>query len=129
VFVSLPSFASFARYACVGVLNTLAHWVVFLALVYEAGTPQGIANLVAFLVAVSISYVVNAAWTFNAPRSRKGYLCYLGFMGLLALGIGWLGQWLAAPPLATACVFSAVSLVVGYAYARRVAFKTGATPC
>jgi putative flippase GtrA len=125
----LPSFASFARYACVGVLNTLAHWVVFLALVYEAGVSQGIANLVAFVVAVSISYGVNATWTFNAPRSRTGYFSYLGFMGLLALGIGCAGQWLAAPPLFTASLFSAVSLVVGYAYARKVVFKKEVAPC
>lgn len=127
--MSSSTLASFARYALVGVLNTLAHWAVFLALVYEAGISQGTSNLVAFLLAVSISYLINASWTFKAPRSRGRYLCYVGFMGLLALTVGWVGQRFATPPLLTVGVFSAVSLVLGYAYARGVAFRKGAAPC
>ncbi|WP_263260222.1 GtrA family protein [Pseudomonas sp. RIT-PI-S] len=113
------------RYACVGVMNTLVHTCVFLWLVYEAGLRQAPANLAAFVLAVTFSYCANARWTFRAAASLRRYLLFSSFMALLALATGAVAQALAWAPLLTLCLFSALSLMLGYAYPRGVVFKPG----
>jgi putative flippase GtrA len=53
----------------VGLGNTVVHALLFLALVYQGYLGQASANVVAFLVAVSFSYAMNARWTFRTQRS------------------------------------------------------------
>jgi hypothetical protein len=48
---------------------------------------------------------------------------YAGFMGALALGVGWAADRARLHPLVTLVGFSAVSLVCGYVYSRFVVFK------
>ncbi|MBU9808785.1 GtrA family protein, partial [Rahnella sp. SL6] len=68
----------FTRYSSVGVINTLIHWLVFAGL-YACGTRQSLANILAFAVAVTFSFFVNARWTFKAEATTRRYMFYVLF--------------------------------------------------
>jgi putative flippase GtrA len=119
----------FFRYACIGVINTAIHACVFAVLLEAASLGQAPANLLGFLAAVSFSYYANARWTFRAPVSLNRYLLFTAFMAALAFASGQLGQWLRWPAPLTFCLFSGVSLSLGFVFARQVAFKEGASRC
>ncbi|PVZ11354.1 MULTISPECIES: GtrA family protein [unclassified Pseudomonas] len=121
--------SSFLRYACVGVANTLLHASAFFALVYLAQAGQALANTVAFLFAATFSYLANSIYTFDAPRSRRGYLLFVGFMGGLAWGTGYLAQGAQWAPLITLVVFSLLSLCLGYGFSRFVIFRARGNAC
>lgn len=110
------------RYSLTGGLNTLVHWCVF-ALVLLMDTPQAIANLVAFLVAVTVSFFVNARWTFKAQPSLRRYLTMVVAMGALSYFIGGIADILGLHPLVTLVTFSLISLVAGFLVARFVVFR------
>lgn len=110
-------------YALVGVLNTASHWLVFLLLHLGAGASQAFSNLAGFLVAASLSYFSNAAFTFAVPPSGARYLLFLVGMGSLSLLLGALADRLQLRPWLTLVGFSGVSLVVGYWYSRAVVFR------
>ncbi|WP_343463826.1 GtrA family protein [Pantoea sp.] len=112
----------FARYASVGVINTLIHWMVFTVL-YTAGQTQAISNFAAFCLAVTFSFFANAKWTFSAEATAMRYLLYLIFMGAMASGVGLYADRNNANPVITLIVFSAISLVCGFIYSRFVVFK------
>lgn len=113
----------FAKYFSVGVLNTAVHWLVFTACLYGFHIRQASANLIAFCVAVSLSYYLNARFTFRAPATTMRYVLFVGFMGLLSFTIGWIADFTALPPLLTLITFSAVSLICGFFYSKLVVFR------
>jgi len=115
-------FCLFQKYASVGVLNTLLHWGIFYAL-YQLGATQGIANVLAFLAAVSFSFVVNSRYTFQSGMTGARYLLYIGFMGTMALVLGRLADWMHLPAVITLITFSGFSLIAGFLYARYMVFR------
>lgn len=92
------------RFAMVGLVNTAIDLLVFGALVAMA-TPALLANLGAWLVAVSFSYVANARWSFErnpALRTPVSVLRFMALGALISLGVssgaiailaGWIGLW------------------------------------
>jgi putative flippase GtrA len=112
-----------ARYCLVGGVNTGFHALIFLICHSLWGMTQTSSNLAGFLAAVSLSFFLNARFTFDSYRSWRRYWLYCAFMGIVSLGIGALGDRLSWAPLVTLVVFSAVSLVLGYTFARHVVFK------
>ena len=70
----------FLRYAVTGGLNTAVHWMIFALLVW-LGNPQSISNLCAFPVAVTLSFFLNAQWTFKTRTSIKRYVVMVLTMG------------------------------------------------
>jgi putative flippase GtrA len=62
------------RFATVGILSTLAHVAVGLALAEGAGLPAFWANFAAFGGAVLVSYFGNLAWTFGLGDERLARL-------------------------------------------------------
>lgn len=119
---STPLGRVFLRYASVGVLNTLVHWGVFF-LLYQLGASQAVSNAGAFLVAVTLSFVLNAVFTFAAKATGARYLCFVTFMGALGLATGGAADRFALHPLVTLMVFSSLSLVLGFAYSRWFVFR------
>lgn len=115
-------FRLFQKYASVGVLNTLLHWGIFYVL-YQLGATQGMANVQAFLAAVSFSFVVNSRYTFRAGITGARYLLYTGFMGTMAFVLGRLADWIHLPAVITLIAFSGFSLIVGFLYARYMVFR------
>lgn len=114
----------FPRYLSVGVLNTLIHWAVFTALLTLTSASQAPANLVAFGVAVSFSFVMNSRFTFKAKATKGRYIAFVVFMGVLSLLTGWMADQLNLPPLMTLVGFSAISLLCGFFYSRYVVFRS-----
>ncbi|MBV7404096.1 GtrA family protein [Enterobacter sp. ENT03] len=113
----------FAKYASVGILNTLIHWVVFSVCIYALHTGQALANFGGFVVAVSFSFFANARFTFKSSTTTMRYMLYVGFMGTLSAAIGWEADRFGMAPLLTLVVFSAISLICGFIYSKFIVFR------
>lgn len=113
----------FSRYATVGVVNTILHWVVFAACFYVLGTTQALANFSGFVFAVSFSFFANARFTFNTSTTTMRYMLYVGFMGSLSATVGWAADKCFLPPVVTLVAFSAISLVCGFIYSKYIVFR------
>lgn len=115
----------FSRYTVIGILNTILHWSVFYILTGGFHQSQSISNLVAFLVAVSFSFFANSRWTFAKKITTTRYYTWVAFMGSMALFFGWLGDKYNFPALITLAAFSAISLILGFIFARFIVFREG----
>gem|GEM_PF-371100 len=112
----------FAKYLTLGVINTLLHWVTFF-ICLSLGLFQSTANLLAFCLAVTFSFFVNARWTFNQQATAWRYLLYVLFMGAMAFSVGYLADRLGLYPLITLIASSALSLACGFLFSRFIVFK------
>jgi len=114
--------ALFSKYFSVGILNTIIHWSIF-SLCYYLGQPQSISNLVAFTLAVTFSFIVNAKWTFKSEATAIRYALYISFMGALSLLVGYIADRIALNPIITLCSFSIISLICGFLYSNFIVFR------
>ncbi|MCG7600448.1 GtrA family protein [Halomonas sp. McH1-25] len=112
------------RYIGIGVLNTIIHWTIFLALHMLFGRSQAISNFVAFGVAVTFSFFFNARYTFQARATSQRYLVFVAFMGGVSLAVGKLADYVDLPSLATLVAFSAISLGLGFVYSQWIVFRS-----
>lgn len=112
----------FASYSLIGVLNTLCHWLVYALLLPLTGS-QSSANLLAFLAAATLSFALNARWTFRKMPRRSRYVLWLAAMGTLSFGTGALIERLDGHPVLTPVLTSAVSLLLGFSVARLLVFR------
>lgn len=112
----------FLRYASVGVMNTLVHWAIF-GLMLFSGSPQSISNVVAFCIAVTVSFFANAKWTFKKEATTIRYMVYVLFMGIMAFSVGLGADKVGLNPIATLVSFSVISLICGFIYSKLVVFK------
>lgn len=111
----------FSRYVLVGLITTSVHWGIFFGL-HVLGFLQGESNLLAFLCAVTASYFLNSAYTFEARRSPRYYFRFIAFMGVLLYALGSLADHLHASPLHMLVISSLISLVLGFLYSRYFVF-------
>ena len=116
-------FKTFSIYTLIGIGNTAVHWAVFGVLFALCGLTQAVSNTVAFLVAVTVSYFLNARFTFKVQPRGIRYLLFVVFMGFFSYATGWVGDWLALPAVITLIAFSAISLVLGFIYSKLVVFR------
>lgn len=118
----LSALVLFSRFVSVGVINTAIHWLSFFMLTYlEFG--QAIANLSAFVVAITFSFYANGRFTFKSKVSLRRYLTFTGFMGALAFSFGLVADFWELHGLITLVLFSGTSLVVGFLFSKYVVFK------
>lgn len=113
----------FTKYASIGVLNTLIHWIVFGICLYGLSTSQALANSSGFVVAVSFSFYANARFTFKASTSTLRYMLYVGFMGILSAFVGFTADRCDLHPIITLVAFSAISLICGFFYSKFIVFR------
>ncbi|HCN7728056.1 TPA: GtrA family protein [Escherichia coli] len=113
----------FSRYVSVGVLNTAIHWVCFGVLLSMIGMNQAISNLIAFCIAVTFSFFVNARWTFKSKATTGRYVAFVIFMGAMAALTGYIADRLHTPALITMITFSGFSLVAGFIYSKLIVFR------
>jgi putative flippase GtrA len=119
-----------ASFAVVGAVNTLIDFGIFLAAYNVLGLPLIPANVLAWTVAVSGSYVMNSYITFAAETGRQlrwrayGTFVALGFAGVLAntttlvIASNWI-------PVPAAKLFAiAASFVVNFSLSHLVVFRT-----
>jgi putative flippase GtrA len=86
----ISEFLGLSKFASVGIIATLAHVAVFSALMETTKSYATGANLFAFLVALAVSFLGNAKWTFRAagaPISRLGGYALLATGGFLLNGL------------------------------------------
>jgi len=94
-------FFQFIRYACVGAFNTVVDFGVYLALTRATDMFEGryvVASSLSFLVAVAVSYVLNALWTFRHSIDdwqRRAPRFLMVALGGLAISTGTLWLCLA----------------------------------
>jgi len=120
--MTCKSIKELMRYAVTGGLNTLIHWSVF-GLMLLVGSSQAMANLVAFVVAVTFSFFINARWTFRVKPSLSRYLTMVVSMGALSYVVGRLADHIGLHPVLTLISFSVFSLAAGFLVARFVVFR------
>jgi putative flippase GtrA len=119
-----------ASFALVGVVNTFIDLGIFLAAYNLLQLPLIPANVLAWLVAVSGSYVMNSFITFAAESGRQ--LRWRAYGAFVALGVAGVitntailvvaSYWL--PVLAAKLLAIAVSFVVNFSLSHFVVFRT-----
>ncbi len=77
----------FFRFGLVGVINTAIDFVVFVLLYRGTGLDPLLCNGIAFLVAVTNSYLLNHHWTFRRSGSAMSFAAYARFVLLNAGGL------------------------------------------
>lgn len=112
------------RYGLVGIVNTLVHWVVFFSLYTLLEWSQSYSNVIAFFVAVTGSFFLNAAFTFKRAVSMKRYVLFTLFMGCLSFLTGMVSDVNALSPWLTLVIFTAVSFVIGFIWSKFFVFKS-----
>ena len=118
-----PLFSLFGKYASISVMNTVVHWSVFFFLLYGATLNQAWSNFIAYLMAVTFSFFVNARFTFKARASKRRYLSFVSFMLVLSFVMGNFADEVGLEPLLTLVFFSFFSMVVGFSYSHLVVFR------
>lgn len=113
----------FTRYASVGVVNTVIHWLIFAFCFGLLHLNQMLANFLAFCSAVTFSFIANARWTFKARTSLLRYFSFTSFMGGIALLTGYTADRIHLMPVVTLIVFSLISFILGFAYSKYVVFR------
>src|SRR5207247_8546784 len=119
-----------ASFALVGVVNTTIDYGIFLAGYYLLNLPLVPANLLAWLVAVSGSYVMNCYITFAAESGRQlrwrayGAFVASGVVGVIAntTVLVVASRWLPVPVAKLLAI--AASFAVNFSLSHFVVFRT-----
>ena len=77
----------FIRFGLVGVINTAVDFCIFVLFYRGFGIDPLIANGIAFLVAVTNSYLMNHRWTFRRPGNTLTFSAYVRFVALNTGGL------------------------------------------
>jgi putative flippase GtrA len=119
-----------ASFAMVGVVNSLVDYSVFLSAYYLLDLPLIPANVLAWLVAVSGSYVMNCFITFAAESGRQ--LRWRAYGAFVASGVAGVitnttvlvvaSRWLPVPVAKLLAI--AASFVVNFSLSHFVVFRT-----
>lgn len=112
----------FISYALIGVANTAIHGAVMALFVKLFRSKLAIANVTAFVCAVTFSFVANAAWTFSSNPTALRYAIFTCFMGAMAYLTGLAGDKFKAHPYVVFVGFSFISLAIGFAYSKFIVF-------
>ncbi|MCE5982233.1 GtrA family protein [Pseudomonas sp. LF19] len=113
----------FSTYAVIGIANTLVHWQLFFVLREVFALTQALSNLLAFCVAASLSFYVNALYTFAVSPSFGRYLLFMLCLGGVSLAVGWMGDHWRLHGMMTVVTFSLISLTCGFLLSRWLVFR------
>jgi putative flippase GtrA len=125
-----------ASFAVVGVVNTLVDYGVFLCGYYLLSLPLIPANVLAWLVAVSGSYVMNSFTTFAAESGRE--LRWRSYGKFVASGLAGVivntatlvvaSSWIELPVPAAKLLAIAASFVVNFSLSHFLVFRPRVRP-
>ena len=119
-----------ASFAVVGVVNTLVDLAIFLVAYNVFGLPLIPANVLAWLIAVSGSYVMNSFITFAAESGRQlrwrdyGAFVASGVAGVIANTTTLVVASYWMPVLAAKLLAIAASFAVNFSLSHFVVFRT-----
>lgn len=77
----------FAKFSIVGVVNTVTSFTVYVLMIQQAGLDPLLANVIAFIVAVTASFFLNKAWTFR-DHGKVYVRQYTTFFVISGIGLG-----------------------------------------
>jgi putative flippase GtrA len=130
--ISRPLVAKIASFATIGVGNTLIDFGVFTFAYKVLELPLVPSNVLAWLVAVSVSYVMNSLITFHAESgralNRKGYFTFVasGILGVIAATTALVVLTYFMPVFAAKFGSILVGFVVNFTMAHFVVFRAKA---
>lgn len=116
-------FSEFLRYGVVGIANTAVHAAVFFSLVSLLTFSQALGNCIAFFVAVTVSFFLNAHFTFRQRPTLSKFVRMTTVMALLSYASGRVGDVLSLNPVVTFLICCAVSYVAGFLLTRYFVFR------
>ena len=116
------TFEQLVKFAAVGLLNTAVHGAIFAFLTKVLKANYSAGNLLAFLVAVTVSFAVNSLWTFQVAPSLYRYALFVSFMGAVAFATGYVGDRLGARAFIVFVSFSFLSFLLGFIYSKLIVF-------
>ncbi len=123
-----------ASFALVGLVNTVIDLGVFLAAYHILGLALVPANILAWLVAVSFSYVMNSVVTFAAESGGKlAWRAYAAFVASGAVGAAISTAALVAasyvvPVLGAKLIAIGISFLVNFLLSHFVVFRSSPSP-
>jgi len=92
-------------------------------MVYAVVTDQSISNLMGFMVAVTLSFYLNAIWTFKSRITLLRYMLLVVFMAMLSWFVGEIADDNQFLPIITPVLFSVISLVLGFLFMKHFVFR------
>jgi putative flippase GtrA len=110
-------------YALIGCLNSIVHILVFYVLNIKFGVSQGTANLAAFYLSVTLSYILNGKVTFKNSLSINKYFCFVLLLGSNAFLFGYLGGVFKIHPMIMVTCFATLNLVLSFLGSKFWVFK------
>lgn len=120
----------FSRFAAVGVIGTLGHYTVLVALVHFGTTDPVLASSVGAVVGALLNYFLNYKFTFNSSAAH--YVALPRFLLITILGfvinlliIWWCIEVLALHYLLGQCVATGVVLLWNFGVNRAWTFAHG----
>ncbi|WP_442865159.1 GtrA family protein [Acinetobacter sp. HY1485] len=113
---------NFIKYILIGILNTAIHWSVFYICTFSYFS-QSNSNLIAFIVASTLSYILNSKYNFNKPVNVGRYCIFLIGMGCLNFVIGQVGDIYNFIPIITLIITSLLSLFFGFLFSKFFIFR------
>ena len=129
----MKSVREIIRYSAVGVVNTISDFTIFSVLYYLFGVHVLVANTLAFLFAVSQSYVLNKTWTFreyqdpgiSVSRPGRRYFLFIAInMGGLCISNTTVYLLVDYYPALIAKIAAAVLVLIwGFFLSRRYVFQ------
>lgn len=64
----------FIQFGIVGVINTVLSYLITNGCYYALGLHEQVSNIVAFIITVPISFMLNGKFTFNKAQKEQGFL-------------------------------------------------------
>ncbi|MCF8998637.1 GtrA family protein [Acinetobacter nectaris] len=108
----------FIRFCCIGLCAAVTHYTIALALYQHYDTPLSLSNLIAFCIALWVSYFGHKLFTFRTTSERTSHtflkfviVASLGFLfneGFLLLSHNFFATLPIQLLIATAIIFTAV---------------------
>ncbi|MCK9261126.1 MAG: GtrA family protein [Azoarcus sp.] len=77
----------FARFAAVGLVGTIAHYALLLALVEIGGAPPLAGSVAGFVLGAMVNYAINHRFVFRSARAHSEALPR--FMTVAGVGLCW----------------------------------------
>jgi putative flippase GtrA len=130
--LSRPLAAKIASFATIGLGNTLVDFGIFTFAYKVLELPLVPSNVLAWLIAVSGSYVMNSLITFHAESgralNRRGYVTFVasGILGVIAATTALVALSHVMPVIAAKLASILVGFVVNFTMAHFVVFRARA---
>ena len=117
------------RFGLVGVLATTVHIAVALSLVSGLAWALPAANVLAYGVALLVSYTGHSLWVFRHPLQRRRFLLFVlvNSVSLVVIaGLSWLAEYYQLDPELAVVLIALLVPLVSFGLHSRITFSPAA---